>query len=240
MRAAETPELAPGVARLRCFRGIDTLSAVTILAEVGDFRRFGSAASFMAFTGLVPSEHSSGLSVHHGSITKTGNAHLRRVLVEAAWAYRHRPAVGQALAKRLEGQPPEVVAYCLGGPVPAVGPIPHPRPSESAQQSGGSRGPGARRLCLGHDDGQDLKIEMQKRAGEQSGKILEPAMRLTMRVASGRQVPARPRCAVSIRGYQSGRAPMPRARSLVHLERRTATALNYVGLTGHFISGPHE
>ena len=114
MRAAETPELAPGVARLRCFRGIDTLSALTIVAEVGDFRRFGSAASFMAFTGLVPSEHSSGLSVHHGSITKTGNAHLRRVLVEAAWAYRYRPAVGQALAKRLEGQPPEIVAYAWG------------------------------------------------------------------------------------------------------------------------------
>jgi transposase len=109
--AAELPELAPAVARLRSFRGIDTLSAVTLLAEVGDFRRFGSAASFMAFTGLVPSEHSSGLSVRHGSITKTGNAHLRRILVEAAWSYRHRPYVGQALAQRLEGQPPEVIAY---------------------------------------------------------------------------------------------------------------------------------
>lgn len=108
---ADSPELAPGVALLRSFRGIDTLSAVTILAEVGDFRRFGSAAAFMAFTGLVPSEHSSGMSVRHGSITKTGNAHLRRVLVEAAWSYRHRPYVGKALAERLEGQPPEVIAY---------------------------------------------------------------------------------------------------------------------------------
>lgn len=52
--------------------------------------------------------------MRHGSITKTGNAHLRRVLVEAAWAYRYRPAVGQALAKRLEGQPPEIVAYAWG------------------------------------------------------------------------------------------------------------------------------
>jgi transposase len=110
-QAALRPELAPGVALLRCFRGIDTLSAVTILAEVGDFRRFGSAASFMAFTGLVPSEHSSGMSVRYGSITKTGNAHLRRVLVEAAWSYRHRPYIGQALAERLKGQSPEVVAY---------------------------------------------------------------------------------------------------------------------------------
>ncbi|MHB9150941.1 MAG: IS110 family RNA-guided transposase [Thermoleophilia bacterium] len=111
MKAAAGPEFAPGVARLRCLRGIDTLSAITILAEVGDFRRFGSAAAFMAFTGLVPSEHSSGASVRHGSITKTGNAHLRRVLVEAAWSYRHRPSVGETLAKRLDGQPPEVVAY---------------------------------------------------------------------------------------------------------------------------------
>ena len=110
-RAALEPELAPAVGLLRCFRGIDTLSAVTLIAEVGDFRRFGSAAAFMAFTGLVPSEHSSGLSVRHGSITKTGNAHLRRVLVEAAWAYQHRPAVGEKLARRLEGQPADAVAY---------------------------------------------------------------------------------------------------------------------------------
>ena len=110
-RAALQPELASSVGLLRCFRGIDTLTAVTLVAEVGDFRRFRSVAAFMAFTGLVPSEHSSGLSVRHGSITKTGNAHIRRVLVEAAWAYRYRPAIGAHLAKRLEGQPPEAVAY---------------------------------------------------------------------------------------------------------------------------------
>lgn len=66
---------------------------------------------------------------------------------------------------------------------------------------------------------------MQKRAGEYSGKILEPVMRLTMRVASGRQVPARLGCAVPIRGYQSGRVPMPRARSLVQLQTRSEAAL---------------
>mgnify|MGYP000850251424 FL=1 len=110
-RAALEPEIASAVALLRLFRGIDTLTAVTLVAEVGDFRRFRSAAAFMAFTGLVPSEHSSGLSVRHGSITKTGNAHIRRVLVEAAWAYRYRPGIGAGLAKRQEGQPPEAVAY---------------------------------------------------------------------------------------------------------------------------------
>jgi len=84
---------------------------VSIAAEVCDFRRFPGAPSFMAFTGLVPSEHSSGPSVHRGSITKTGNAHVRRVLVEAAWSYRHRPAIGINLRRRSAGQPPEVLAY---------------------------------------------------------------------------------------------------------------------------------
>jgi len=109
--AAGTEPLAEAVGRLGCLRGIATLSAVTIAAEVCDFRRFHSAESFMAFTGLVPSEHSSGASTRHGSITKTGNCHVRRVLVEASWAYRYRPAVGRLLAARLEGQPPEVAAY---------------------------------------------------------------------------------------------------------------------------------
>lgn len=109
--AAMLPPLAASVAKLRCLRGIETLSAVTIVAEVCDFHRFARASSFMAFTGLVPSEHSSGGSVHRGSITKTGNAHVRRVLVEAAWSYRHRPAVGINLRRRSEGQPPEVLAY---------------------------------------------------------------------------------------------------------------------------------
>jgi transposase len=103
--------LAHDVARLRAFRGIDTLSAVTILTETCDFRRFPSAGAYMAFTGLVPSEHSSGASKHQGSITKTGNSHVRRVLVEAAWAYRHAPAVRGKLKTRMEGQPQEVVAY---------------------------------------------------------------------------------------------------------------------------------
>jgi transposase len=99
------------LARLRAFRGIDTLTALTITSETCDFRRFASAGSYMAFTGLTPAEHSSGTSRHQGSVTKTGNRHVRRVLVEAAWAYRHAPAVRGAHAKRLAGQPPELAAY---------------------------------------------------------------------------------------------------------------------------------
>ena len=108
---ALTGPLADGVALLRAFRGIDTLSAVTILAETCDFRRFPTAGAYMAFCGLVPSEHSSGASKHQGSITKTGSRHVRRVLVEAAWAYRHAPAVRGKLKKRQEGLAQEVVAY---------------------------------------------------------------------------------------------------------------------------------
>jgi transposase len=94
------------VERLRCFRGIDDLTALTIAAELGDARRFPTAPSLMAFTGLIPSEHSSGAKHARGPITKTGNAHLRRVLVEAAWQYRHHAFLGPALQRRQRGAPP--------------------------------------------------------------------------------------------------------------------------------------
>ena len=102
--------LRPRVERLRCFRGMDDLTALTIAAELGDARRFRSAPRAMAFVGLVPSEHSSGTKRARGAITKTGNAHLRRVLVEAAWHYRHRPFVGAALRRRPQGAPAAIVA----------------------------------------------------------------------------------------------------------------------------------
>ena len=102
--------LRPRVQRLRCFRGIDDLTALTIAAELGDARRFPSAPSTMAFVGLVPSEHSSGTKQARGAITKTGNAHLRRVLVESAWHYRHHPFVSAALRQRQRGAPDAVIA----------------------------------------------------------------------------------------------------------------------------------
>ncbi len=104
---AETAEQAPWrelVARLRCLRGVDTLTALAIVVEIGDFERFRSAAEFMAFVGLVPSEHSSGERRRQGSITKVGNAHVRRLLVESAWHARRRPTVGYQLARRQRGQ----------------------------------------------------------------------------------------------------------------------------------------
>lgn len=94
------------VQRLRCFRGMDDITALTIAAELGDARRFSSARGLMAYVGLIPSEHSSGTKRARGAITKTGNAHVRRVLVEAAWHYRHHPFIGKQLRRRQLGAPP--------------------------------------------------------------------------------------------------------------------------------------
>ena len=83
---------------------------MTILAELHDFRRFRHPRDLMSYLGLTPREYSSGGHSKRGSITKTDNSHVRRVLVEAAWSYRHRPAVSALLGKRRRGQPAEVVA----------------------------------------------------------------------------------------------------------------------------------
>ena len=112
-RLAETAQTAPyrePVAWLRCFRGIDTLTAMLILAELHDFRRFPSPRALMAYLGLVPSEDSSGDRHRRGRITKTGNGLVRRVLIETSWHYQHRAGVGSALAARRTGQPARVIA----------------------------------------------------------------------------------------------------------------------------------
>jgi len=107
---AQTDPYREPVGWLRCFRGIDTLTAMLILAELHDFRRFASAPALMAYLGLVPGEDSSGEKHRRGRITRTGNALVRRLLVETAWHYQHRPGVGVALARRRKGQPSRVVA----------------------------------------------------------------------------------------------------------------------------------
>jgi transposase len=88
------------IAALQALRGIAQVTAVTIVAEVGELSRFAKPRQLMGYSGAVPSEDSTGGRIRRGGITKTGNAHLRRVIIEAAWAYRHRPAVGAALRKR--------------------------------------------------------------------------------------------------------------------------------------------
>ena len=101
---------ADQVRRLAAYRGVDRLAALTLASEVCDWRRFGRAGAFMGFTGLVPSEYSSGQSTRRGHLTKAGNAHLRTQLVESAWAYRHRPLIGEALRRRHQGVPADTLA----------------------------------------------------------------------------------------------------------------------------------
>ena len=99
---------APLIEALQCLRGVAGVTAATIVAELGELTRFPAAKQAMDATGMVPSEHSSGPNVRRGSITKTGNAHARAVLVEAAWHYQHSPRIGQALRRRQENQPDEI------------------------------------------------------------------------------------------------------------------------------------
>ena len=93
------------VGRLRCMRGIDTLTAVGLIAEIGDFTAFAHPRQLTSFLGLVPTERSTGDKRRQGSITKAGSSHARRLLIEAAWHYRRRPAVSLALHRRQHGQP---------------------------------------------------------------------------------------------------------------------------------------
>lgn len=113
--------LGPVVSAMTAHRGVSLVVAATVCAELGDLTRFDRVRELMAFVGLVPSLHGTGLSHRVGAITKTGNGHVRRVLVEAAWAYRH-PARRTALMRRkLEGQPEAVQAISWRGQVRLCG-----------------------------------------------------------------------------------------------------------------------
>jgi transposase len=99
----------PVIKALMTLRAIDFLSATIIVAQLGDLRRFPHPRDLMGYLGLVPSEHSSGPTQHRGKLTRTGNTHVRRILIEAAWNYRFAPRVGESLQPRLEGQPQDIV-----------------------------------------------------------------------------------------------------------------------------------
>jgi transposase len=112
----EIVALVPGspwaaqIGRLKCLRGVDTLTAVGLCAEIGDFERFARAEQLMSYVGLVPSESTTGQQRRQGSITKTGSGHARRLLIEASWHYRKAPRIGKTLTERQDGQPPEAIA----------------------------------------------------------------------------------------------------------------------------------
>jgi len=97
------------IARLRCLRGIDTLSALGLCAEIGEFARFDHPDQLAAYLGIVPSERTSGQQRRLGSITKAGSTHARRLLIEAAYHYRRHPAIGQTLERRQRSQSAEII-----------------------------------------------------------------------------------------------------------------------------------
>jgi len=101
---------APAVRALCAFRGVSTRTALGLLAEIGDFRRFGSARELMSYLGLVPCEYSSGQERHRGHITKAGPKEARRLLIEAAWHYRHAPRLSARQAKTRAEIPDPVAA----------------------------------------------------------------------------------------------------------------------------------
>ena len=108
---ALTPRYKPVVDRICCFRGFKAQAAMVIATELGDLRRFENPRQLMAYVGLVPSEHSSGDRRRLGAITKAGNARVRHILIQAAWHYRKRPAVGAPLRRRQHGQDPDVICH---------------------------------------------------------------------------------------------------------------------------------
>jgi len=112
-RCAQSDQFRAQTEALCCLRGVKTLTALTLVCEVDDVRRFRSPRTLMAYFGLVPSEHSSGNKEYRGSITKAGNIHVRRLLVEAAWNNRHRAGADLILNRRRQGQPPDIVAIAL-------------------------------------------------------------------------------------------------------------------------------
>jgi transposase len=108
--AAAPPAIQAVIAALQALRGVQQVAAATIVSEVGPLTRFAHPRQLMAYSGTVPSEYSTGDHIRRGAITKTGNAHLRRVLIEAAWAYRHRPSCTGALRQRQRDLPEPIRA----------------------------------------------------------------------------------------------------------------------------------
>jgi len=108
---AESPRYAERVRKFRAFKGVDYIIALSLVCEIGDFKRFPTAAAFMSYIGLVPSEYSSGNKRKQGGITKTGNGHIRKLLTEAAWHYTRPVQVSIRLAERRIGTSERVISY---------------------------------------------------------------------------------------------------------------------------------
>ena len=143
--------LAGVVAAIQSMRGVALLSAVTLVAEIGDFGRFTSPRQLMAWLGLVPKEHSSGRKIARGNITKAGNIRARRVLVEGAWTYRLPARMGEDITRRNEGLPGDDPGRRLEGAGSLVHPLPAPAENrQAAERHRGRNRPRDGGICLGH------------------------------------------------------------------------------------------
>jgi hypothetical protein len=216
------PPFAWQVARLAAYRGVTRLGALTLAAEVADWRRFAHASQFMGFCGLVPSEYSSGSRVHRGRLTKAGNAHLRAQLVESAWSYQHRPSVGREIAGRQQGLDPEVVARAWAAQRRLCGrfrALAARKNTKSIVAAAIAREPAG----LGRDDRLTLRLALVRRSSSAeevttiratrrdpaaAGQIPEsPLPRLGRSDLSQGRLPAYCRRAVPTREYQCGGQP---------------------------------
>ncbi|MGZ6693043.1 MAG: transposase, partial [Solirubrobacteraceae bacterium] len=148
--AAES-RCAATVARLRCLRGIDTLSALGLCAEIGEWERFDHPDQLAAYVGIVPSEHTSGERRRQGSITKAGSTHARRLLIEASYHYRRQPGVGLKLERRQRDQPPEIINIAWRAATTPERPLAtaQRRPPQAQRDRRGRDRPRARLLLLG-------------------------------------------------------------------------------------------
>jgi transposase len=112
-RYARRESYRPLVEALECLRGVKTLTAMTLASEIGDIHRFRSPRALMSWVGLVPSEKSSGDRERRGPITRSGNGHVRRIIIESAWHHRHRAGANLIVQRRRMGKPPAVVAMAV-------------------------------------------------------------------------------------------------------------------------------
>jgi transposase len=111
VKLSKTEKYAAAVSKLKCFKGVEVVTALTVLTEIVDFKRFSRPTELMAYLGFVPGQYSSGGKRRDGKITCAGNKRVRRILVETAWHYRHAPRSSKVLQKRQEGQSLDVINY---------------------------------------------------------------------------------------------------------------------------------
>ncbi len=152
-QVATTEPWCDPVRWLCSFRGIGLITALGLLAEIGDFRRFGHPRELMSYLGLTPSEYSSGDQQHRGHITKCGNRHARRLLVEAAWHYQHAPRRSAPCPPRRERDPDRGLDAGVAGPDPPQSPPPNSdRLRQALHRGERRRGARAVRVSVGGDD----------------------------------------------------------------------------------------